>query len=71
MTLGVKSDDAEEVLYLHRGASLSGPPAAGDGGRSLFLLYLEPGTYTVEATTNNYAGHWQKGTFQFTYWERD
>ena len=71
VTLGVSSDDADEVLYLHRGASFSGPPAAGDGDLSLFLLYLEPGTWTVEATTNRYAGHWQTGAFEFTYWERD
>ncbi|MDE0137071.1 MAG: hypothetical protein OXM57_13660 [bacterium] len=73
--LTMKSNAVNSFLLLHEGRGISGPPIGQndnyrneDAGLS---ATLGPGTYTVEATTNNHDSHRKTGAYEFTSWIHD
>jgi len=73
--LTMKSDAVNSFLLLHEGPGISGPPIGQNDNYQYenagLSASLGPGTYIVEATTNNYDSHRKTGAFRFTAWIRD
>jgi len=71
----MKSDAVNSFLLLHEGPGISGPPIGQNDNYQYenagLSASLGPGTYIVEATTNNYDSHRKTGAFRFTAWIRD